>query len=433
MGKIRLFMDSHKSAIYLLRYIAAALLLTIIVIGVDYFGIGKGFIPELLLTKIDVARSILTALSGSFLTITTFTFSTILSVLSTYSSNYSPRVVENFLAKKITMKVLGLFVGGFIYSIMTLFFMKTSDLGVMVLSATVAIIYTIYSVINFVIFIFSVSSLIQSGNLIVNTFRESAEVIERSIEEISDMERISDYSLESYHYKEDFYIDCDGFLELIELEELLEKHKDQEGMLVIHPSIGDFVSRNQKVASLYYNDWSHLAEDNLPGLKEELLKSFTVKEKRITTKDYKYSIQKIIDIALRAISPGINDPNTAMKCLDFAGVLLGKISTVEGCYNCSKTEDSRLAVIYESFNLKKDLEDSLNQIVFYGKEDLFVVSAVMDALLSSYHQATKENKEIIRDYSNYVYDRTIDNFQHERERKIIDSRYELLNFKENQV
>ena len=331
------------------------------------------------------------------------------------------------------MKVLGLFVGGFIYSIMTLFFMKTSDLDVMVLSATVAIIYTIYSVINFVIFIFSVSSLIQSGNLIVNTFRESAEVIDRSIEEISDMERISDYSLESYHYKEDFYIDCDGFLELIELEELLEKHKDQEGMLVIHPSIGDFVSRNQKVASLYYNDWSHLAEDNLPSLKEELLKSFTVKEKRITTKDYKYSIQKIIDIALRAISPGIKDPNTAMKCLDFAGVLLGKISTVEGCYNCSKTEDSRLAVIYESFNLKKDLEDSLNQIVFYGKEDLFVVSAVMDALLSSYHQATKENKEIIRDYSNYVYDRTIDNFQHERERKIIDSRYELLNFKENQV
>ena len=148
------------------------------------------------------------------------------------------------------MKVLGLFVGGFIYSIMTLFFMKTSDLDVMVLSATVAIIYTIYSVINFVIFIFSVSSLIQSGNLIVNTFRESAEVIDRSIEEISDMERISDYSLESYHYKEDFYIDCDGFLELIELEELLEKHKDQEGMLVIHPSIGDFVSRNQKVASL---------------------------------------------------------------------------------------------------------------------------------------------------------------------------------------
>ena len=40
MGKIRLFMGSHKSAIYLLRYIAVALLLTIIVIGVDYFGIG---------------------------------------------------------------------------------------------------------------------------------------------------------------------------------------------------------------------------------------------------------------------------------------------------------------------------------------------------------------------------------------------------------
>ncbi len=428
MGKIRLFMDSNKSAIYLLRYIVLAIFLTIIVIGIDYFGIGKSLIPEILLTKIDVARSILTALSGSFLTITTFTFSTILSVLSTYSSNYSPRVVENFLAKKITMKVMGLFVGGFIYSVLTLFFMKTSDLDVMVLSATVAIVYTIYSVVNFVIFIFSVSSLIQSGNLIVNTFRESEAVIDRSIEEIKEVRRIKEKELEAYHFREDFCCDGNGFLELIELEDFLKEYKDQEGVLVIHPFIGDFVSRNDRIASLYYNDWSHLAEGNPEDIKEKVFNSFTIKEKRITTKDYKYSIQKIIDIALRAISPGINDPNTAIKCIDFMGVLLGKISSVEGCYNYIQPEGSRLAVIYESFNLKKDIEDTLNQVVFYGKADVFVVSAIMDALIVSYKVALEENKAIIREYSQYVYDRTKDYFQYEQERKIIDSRYEKLNF-----
>lgn len=187
MGKLRLFLERNKSAIFLLRYILIAIFLTVVVIGVDYFGIGKEWVPEFFLTKIDVARSILTALSGSFLTITTFTFSTILSVLSTYSSNYTPRVVENFLANKITMKVMGLFVGGFIYSIMTLFFMKTSDLDVMVLSATVAIVYTIYSVINFVIFIFSVSALIQSGNLIINTFKDSEESINRNLEAVENL------------------------------------------------------------------------------------------------------------------------------------------------------------------------------------------------------------------------------------------------------
>lgn len=428
MEKFRLFMDSHKSAIYLLRYIAVAMVLTIVVIGIDYFGIGKSFIPEILLTKIEVARSILTALSGSFLTITTFTFSTILSVLSTYSSNYSPRVVENFLSKKITMKVMGLFVGGFIYSVLTLFFMKTSDVDVMVLSATVAIVYTIYSVVNFVIFIFSVSSLIQSGNLIVNTFRESEATIDRSIEEIKTVERRKEKSLETYHFVEDFYFNGNGFLELIELEDFFKKYKEQEGVLVIHPSIGDFVSRNDRIASLYYNDWSRLAEGKPAEMKEELLNSFTIKEKRITTKDYKYSIQKIMDIALRAISPGINDPNTAIKCIDFAGVLLGKISSVEGCYNYIQPEGSRLAVIYESFNLKKDIEDTLNQVVFYGKADVFVVSAIMDALIVSYKVAAEENKAIIREYSQYVYDRTKDYFQYEQERKIIDSRYEELNF-----
>lgn len=433
MGKLRLFLERNKSAIFLLRYILIAIFLTVVVIGVDYFGIGKEWVPEFFLTKIDVARSILTALSGSFLTITTFTFSTILSVLSTYSSNYTPRVVENFLANKITMKVMGLFVGGFIYSIMTLFFMKTSDLDVMVLSATVAIVYTIYSVINFVIFIFSVSALIQSGNLIINTFKDSEESINRNLEAVEKLKRVDDYSLDNYHFKEEFYIDTKGYLELIELNDVFEGFHNQEGILVIHLSIGDFLSENEKIATLYYNDWGHLANEDLHALKDSIVKGFTLDMKRITTNDYRYSIQKLVEIALRAISPGINDPNTAIKCLHYIGVLLGKISTVNGCFNFIKQVDSRLAVVYESFNLKEDLEVVLNQIVFYGKEDLSVISAVYDSLSIAYRTAHEDNKEIIQDYANYVYENTMDYFDLHRDRSIMEKKYAKLNDVEKDI
>lgn len=427
MGKLRLFLNRNKSAIYLLRYITIALFLTAVVIAIDYFGIGKEYVPEFFLTKIDVARSILTALSGSFLTITTFTFSTILSVLSTYSSNYTPRVVENFLANKITMKVLGLFVGGFIYSIMTLFFMKTSDLNVMVLSATIAIIYTIYSVINFVIFIFSVSSLIQSGNLIIHTYEDSVKSIDRSLDEIKLYRRVKDFSTESYHFKKDFYIENKGYLELIELESVFKGFQEQEGILMIHPSIGDFLSENQKVATLYYNDWGNLANIDVDELGNKVVDSFTVDTKRIAMNDYRYAIQKLVEITLRAVSSGINDPNTAIKCLHFLGVILGKISTVEGCFNYIENEESRLVVVYESFNFKKDLENILSQIVYYGKEDLSVVTAVYDSLITAFRIAKEENKEIIRDYANYVYESTIENFDLHRDREILEKKYEKLN------
>lgn len=71
------------------------------------------YIPNIFFTSVDLAKQILGTLAGALLTITTFTFSTILIVLTMYSSQFSPRVVDNFLTNKITMKVLGLFVGVF--------------------------------------------------------------------------------------------------------------------------------------------------------------------------------------------------------------------------------------------------------------------------------------------------------------------------------
>lgn len=66
------------------------------------------YVPDLFRVKIPLVSSISSALAGSFLAITTFTFSTVMLVVTTYASNYTPRVVENFLANRITMGVLSL-------------------------------------------------------------------------------------------------------------------------------------------------------------------------------------------------------------------------------------------------------------------------------------------------------------------------------------
>ena len=162
-------------------------------------------------------------------------------------------------------------------------------------------------------------------------------------------------------------------------------------------------------------------------LGNKVVDSFTVDTKRIAMNDYRYAIQKLVEITLRAVSSGINDPNTAIKCLHFLGVILGKISTVEGCFNYIENEESRLVVVYESFNFKKDLENILSQIVYYGKEDLSVVTAVYDSLITAFRIAKEENKEIIRDYANYVYESTIENFDLHRDREILEKKYEKLN------
>lgn len=101
---------------------------------VDYF-------PTVFLTSVNLAKSILSLLAGSLFSVATFTFGTMLSVISFYSSNFSPRTVENFLLQKTSMQTLGIFLGGFIYCLSSLFFMRNSEDEYLVVSASIALLY----------------------------------------------------------------------------------------------------------------------------------------------------------------------------------------------------------------------------------------------------------------------------------------------------
>ncbi|NLX94175.1 MAG: DUF2254 domain-containing protein, partial [Clostridiales bacterium] len=140
---------------YLGNYISISFLVAIVAILIDTKTIPLlDYIPDFLLTSVELAKLILGTLSGALLTITTFTFSTIMVVLTMYSSNFSPRVVTNFLTDKITMKVLGIFVGGFFYCILALFFMRKGFSDYLVVSATIAVIYSVLCILYFVVFVY---------------------------------------------------------------------------------------------------------------------------------------------------------------------------------------------------------------------------------------------------------------------------------------
>lgn len=71
----------------------------------------KNFLPPFFLTSLELSRTILSVLAAALMTMTIFTFSTTMVVLTTYSSQYSPRVVNNFLQDDQTMSTLGYFMG----------------------------------------------------------------------------------------------------------------------------------------------------------------------------------------------------------------------------------------------------------------------------------------------------------------------------------
>ena len=416
IDKIKIFYRNNKIWMYLAKYIIISVILSIAVILVDAKMIPVlNYIPTFLLTSVELAKVILGTLAGSLLTITTFTFSTIMVVLTMYSSDFSPRVVNNFLTDKITMKVLGIFIGGFFYCILALFFMRNSFSEYSVLSATIAVVYAALCIIYFVIFVFQVSSSIQATKLISRLYDESYTIIERALKYRENQSSLDKYEIGVFRSKLDILADKSGYLELIGFKDILNALKGLQVKLILRADIGEFVAKGGEIATLYYNE-----KEIDKNLSDMILKEFSIEEERVAYNDYRFSLQKIVDIALRAISPGINDPNTAIHCINILGVLLSKLGAIKGRYTVIEDEDSKAVVVYEDFDFKEDMYFTFYQILHYGKKDISILVAMFNALKTISKFATDEKKDTIREFSEYIYDTSIENFKHSLDIEVLE-------------
>ncbi|MFP3386137.1 DUF2254 family protein, partial [Tritonibacter sp. SIMBA_163] len=101
---------------------------------------------------------------------------------------------------------------------------------------------------------------------------------------------------------------------------------------------------------------------------------------RTTDQDLDFAIQKMVEVALRAISPGINDPNTANGIIIRIGRLLGKLSHLETGAITITDEQQKDRIRYPFFTFDQFLYLTFHQLIHYGKEDVSVVAAIFEAL-----------------------------------------------------
>ncbi len=135
--------------------------------------------------------------------------------------------------------------------------------------------------------------------------------------------------------------------------------------------------------------------------------------------DYMYAIEKIVDISLRAISPGINDPNTAIQCINILGILLSMMSKESSNACRMSLDEENIEIIYQYFDFKNDIYKTFYQIVIYGGQDISVVMAIIKALKNISYNAEEENIELLNEIKDYVYENTLGNFKNEMDKEKI--------------
>lgn len=382
------------------------------------------YIPDIFLTRVDLAKTILGVIASALIGMTTFTFSITMVVLTTYSSQFTPRVVENFLSDDETMKTLGIFMGGFLYSIMALSFMRHSLEDDLVISAIIGTMFAILCLVYFLKYINHVGSFIQTSNLIQRLYDEAVKEVEDYRDFIQQGKIASRIEAECTDCIIRVKIEKGGYIQYIDHEKIINIAEDIDGLIVIEKITGEFVTDDTEIFTLYFKD-----EEATEKKIAKLQACITTGNTQTDLQNFNFSIQKLVEIALRAISPSTNDPNTASNCLKIIGVLIGMIADLANGYLIIENkEKNRQSVAFELIDFKDILYFTFYQIAHYGKEDVSVMLSLVKALGYISQNASPENQGAVLKFLDYLWDKMAPELKTGYDNEILEhERYKILN------
>ncbi len=389
-------------------------------------------IPSVLLTTKEMGEPILGIIAGAFVTITTFTFSTTMVVLTMYTSQYTPRVIKNFLAQKETLQSFGVFVSGFLYAMIALLFLSNFEEDVEIASATVGIVYILVGLVFFFRFVNNVASYIQTEVLLERLKDNAYESIKDYKELTEKKEILTDIALKKLEQGNSIYAEKDGYFQRIDYQKLIKIAKDYRIELFITKVIGQFVTKKTKIGT-YREIGQPLTKKQQDQLSEEMMTLDLVKKERTEEQDFAYTFQKVVEVGMRALSPGINDPNTAVQCIQMLSLMLRELSSVDSGYLIMEKEEDEqslhitpVMVCTEAIDFEILLIRTFQQLVHYGKDDMMVMKEILKAMQVIDENSTDINHKTVMDFCNYIIRKLEKENYDKKELKIIQTEIDEL-------
>lgn len=400
LKRIQMYIHKNRNIINISVFTFISIILLFISWLLDYQNVYlKSNIPSIVLLSKDVSSSFLSSLSGVFLTVTTFTFTTILTVLNKYSSSYTPRVVQDFIDQPFVLSLFGIFIGGFFYTVLSLFMIQNVHPDSKVISGTIGIFYAMASMIYFILFVRTVLKCIKLSNVIENIYIKASSLIKKDAEIRN--ENSAFYEMKA---KKSFKIfsNSSGYLYNVDDNNIAKLISNFESNFIVNYKLGDYISENTHIADLHFLEEINLKADEVEKLLEEIKESFIFSDTINDKEDFRHEIKNLVEIALRAISPGINDPNTAIICIRKISMLLSDIFSVNNNFRIFEV-NNKAKIAYKLYSVEEELYLTFYQLISYGKNDPSIARAFLEGINLIYINSDKSALKEIKDFYNYVY------------------------------
>lgn len=263
-----------------------------------------GLVPEFLVVQVETARSVFATAAQASMSALVMVYSIVLLVYTMAASAIGPRLLQRFGDDRVSQVAVGSLGATFLYALQSLWMTRNGE--ALDLTVAVGAAYMIVSVVLLLLFVQRVSTRVtidqEAAEIALALDRQIADAIARSTPILS-----SDLVLPEGEERKALS-PGDGYVDTIEPEELLRAAQAVGATVFYDVQPGDFVIKGAPIATVF-ND----PEQMLDGHVAYALPLLAV---RTPEGDLRFSVNLLVEIALRALSPGVNDTFTAIACVD---------------------------------------------------------------------------------------------------------------------
>ena len=330
------------------------------------------------------ANAVLGVIAGSMITIAGVVFSMTLVALSLTASQLGPRLLRTFMGDTRTQVVLGTFIATFVYCLLVLRTIRRAEEIAFVphLSVTLGVVFAVASVGVLIYFIHHVSVSIQANDIAARIGKELIEKIDylypehigqagsRITTDPPDAGFIGAFDREA----QPVAADRDGYLQIIDGDALLELAIEEDLVVRLERKPGNYVVAGCPLVSIWPGS-------RVTGpLTKQVHSLFVMGHQRTADQDIEFGVNQLVEMAVRALSPGLNDPFTAIACVDHLGSALCRLAVRDMPSPYRYDRQNQLRLIARADTFREVVDAAFTQIRQYGRSSASVTIRMLDTI-----------------------------------------------------
>jgi len=332
----------------------------------------------------EAARSVLNAIASSQITVTSLTFSLTVVTLQLASSQFSPRLLRTFSQDRFVHVTLAMFLATFTYALTVLRTVRTGtdgqDIFVPQISVTFAFLLEIVSVIGLVLFLAHLAREIRVETMLKNVHEDASGTLRGLLpprgESSAPGERLPTPPVDAWP----LLAPSSGFLTSVDDERLLETAVSSDVVVWLDRQPGASLVREAPMGAFWPCDGADVDAEERARLHEVIAAAVQTGFERTPVQDVGFGLRQLTDVANKALSPGINDPTTAVHALDHSSAVLCELIGRELGPRLLRDDDGRVRVVLRRPDLAALLELAVSQPRRYGAADALVLGRIAQLL-----------------------------------------------------